>query len=57
MNVGLGRAKDNYPGGAQKGLDTWMDVDWVKVSPNKDTILDNSRGVNGCEYYKDVQWK
>ena len=62
MNVGLGRAnnngnEDNYPGGAQKGLDTWMDVDWVKVSPNKDTILDNSRGVNGCEYYKDVQWK
>ncbi len=62
MNVGLGRAnnngnEDNYPGGAQKGLETWMDVDWVKVSPNKDTILDNSRGVNGCEYYKDVQWK
>ena len=62
INVGVGRAnnngkEDNYPGGAQKGLDTWMDVDWVKVSPNKDTILDNSRGVNGCEYYKDVQWK
>lgn len=62
MNVGVGRAnnngnEDNYPGGAQKGLETWMDVDWVKVSPNKDTILDNSRGTNGCEYYKDVQWE
>lgn len=61
MNVGVGRAnnngnEDNYPGGAQAGLDTWMDVDWVKVYPNKDTILDNSRGDKGCEYYKDVQW-
>lgn len=62
MNVGVGRAnnngkEDDYPGGAQAGLETWMDVDWVKVSPNKDTILDNSRGTNGCEYYKDVQWE
>ncbi|MEI0797155.1 glycoside hydrolase family 16 protein [Brachyspira intermedia] len=62
INVGVGRShsnnggEDGYAGGAQAGLDTWMDVDWVKVMPNKDTILDNSRGANGCEYYRDVQW-
>ena len=58
INIGVGRSdnegnEDDYPGGAQKGLETWMDIDWVKVTPNKDTIIENSKD---CEYYKDVKW-
>lgn len=46
MNMGVGRASDGYPGGALDGFSAHMDVDYVRVTPNNDTI------VRDCPYYK-----
>ena len=54
MNVGVGRENFSFTGGkAPAGLTTYMDVDYVKVMPNKDTVLENSKK---SVYYKDVNW-
>lgn len=54
MNVGVGRENFGFTGGkAPAGLTTYMDVDYVKVMPNKDTVLNNSKK---SLYYKNVNW-
>lgn len=46
MNMGVGRSTDAYPGGAGDGFYAHMDVDYVKVTANNDTVL------RDCPYYK-----
>lgn len=46
MNMGVGRSTDAYPGGAADGFSAHMDVDYVRVIPNGDTI------VRDCPYYR-----
>lgn len=46
MNMGVGRTIDAYPGGAGDGFYAHMDVDYVKVTANNDTVL------RDCPYYK-----
>ena len=46
MNMGVGRSSDGFPGGAENGFKAHIDVDYVKVTSNKDTI------VQDCLYYQ-----